>query len=100
MAKLKRGIALAFAKTSLVLMPDHTAILKGAPRSLKLAAASLVVAPPTDLQTLSGKWNDADGKYELRLPFAGSEVGVPVAVEGDRLTIKSDEWGMIFEREE
>src|ERR1019366_8549627 len=62
MLQWKRWMIASFAKTSLVAMTDHQAILKNTP-PLRLPAAGATVS--SGPQTLKGQWKDLDGKYQL-----------------------------------
>ncbi len=84
----------AFGKTGLVARPDHSATLKNAP-GLRLPNAAQAAGSP-NLQTFQGQWKDLDGKYLL--VFSGTEL--PATVEGDRLTFKSENTDMVFNRED
>jgi hypothetical protein len=96
MQKLKRAIAPAFAKTTLVAMVDHQAVLKDSPPLQMLAGG--VPAPGT--QTLQGQWKDTGGKYELSLASAGNEGDIPALIEGDRMTLKVRGMDWVFTRED
>jgi len=97
MQKWKRWMVMVFAKTSLVAMTDHQAILKNVPQ-LKLPAAN--TAPPGGMQTLKGQWKDQDDKYQLTLSGGVKEEQLTAAVEGDRLTIAAEGLGLVFDRED
>ncbi|HEY5913379.1 MAG TPA: CvpA family protein [Verrucomicrobiae bacterium] len=94
MQNLRRFMDAAFGKTGLIARPDHSVSLKNSP-GLRLQTAAAAAASP-DLQTFQGQWKDLDGKYALT--FSGTEM--PATVEGDRLTLKSDSLGMVFNRED
>jgi len=95
---MKKWMVVAFAKTSLVAMSDHQAILKNVPQ-LKLPAAG-AAAPPVGPQTLQGQWKNLDGKYQLTLSTGGKDEDLSATVEGDRLTIKSNGMTLAFNRED
>lgn len=84
----------AFGKTGLIARPDHSATLKNAP-GLRLPNTAQAIGSP-NLQTFQGQWKDLEGKYLL--VFSGTEL--PTTVEGDRLTFKSENTEMVFNRED
>ena len=96
MQKLKRAIAPAFTKTTLVAMVDHQALLKDAP-ALRMGAGGL---PGPGTQTLQGQWKEEAGKYQFNLASAGNEADLPALLEGDRLTIKVPGMDWVFIRED
>jgi hypothetical protein len=97
MLQWKRWMMAAFAKTSLVAMTDHQAILKNAsPLRLPTAAAAAVSGP----QTLKGQWKDLDGKYQLALSGGSKDEPLTATIEGDRLTIAGEGLGLAFDRED
>src|SRR6266568_3417612 len=95
---MKKWMVVAFAKTSLVAMTDHQAILKNVPQ-LKLPAAG-PAPPPVGPQTLQGQWKNLDGKYQLTVSAGGKDEDLSATVEGDRLTIKSNGMTLAFNRED
>jgi hypothetical protein len=99
MQKVKRWMAAAFAKTSLVAMPGDDdkssgqAILKETPQ-LKYGGSSVP-------QTLRGQWKGADGKYQLSLSGGGSgEQVLNATISGDRLTAPVEGMDLVFDRED
>src|SRR5439155_22054105 len=96
MQKVKRWMAGAFAKTSLVAMTDHQALLKNLP-SLKLPGKGAAAEPP---QTLHGQWKNLDRKYQLTFSGAGKEQEFSAAIEGDRLSVNGEGMGLVFVRED
>jgi hypothetical protein len=97
MTQWKKWMMSAFAKTSLVAMTDHQAILKNAPQ-LKLPAAGATASGGP--QTLKGEWKDLDTKYQLALSGGSKEELLTATIEGDRLTISADGLGLAFDRED
>jgi len=97
MLQWKKWMASAFAKTSLVAMTDHQAILKNAPQ-LKLPAPG--AAASGGPQTLKGEWKDLDTKYQLALSGGSKEELLTATIEGDRLTIAAEGLGLAFDRED
>jgi hypothetical protein len=95
MQKWKRWMVSAFAKTSLVAMTDHQAILKSVPQ-IGMGAAPTAEAA----QTLKGQWKAADGKYQLSLSGAGRDEVLLANLEGDRLTIGMQGLDLAFDRED
>jgi hypothetical protein len=93
----KRWMLAAFAKTSLVAMTDHQAILKNVPQ-LRLPAAGAVSAGGP--QTLKGEWKNLDGKYKLTLSGGSRDEQVTATVEGDRLTVAGEGLSLVFDRED
>jgi hypothetical protein len=87
MQKIKRAMAAGFAKTGFVAAPDHQAILKNLPRVITPLGPA-----PGDQQTVQGKWQGADGKYQFN--FSGGPGDVAGTLEGDRLTIAGGAGGM------
>ncbi len=97
MLQWKRWMMAAFAKTSLVAMTDHQAILKNtSPLRLPTAAAAAV----SGLQTFKGQWKDLDGKYQLALSGGSKDEVLSATIEGDRLTIAGEGLGLAFDRED
>ncbi len=95
MQALRFYMGAAFGKTSLVARPDNSVSVNNAP-GLRLPTAGQTNAP-TGLQTFQGKWQDLDGgKYNLS--FSSAEM--PATVEGDRLSLKSQNMDMVFNRED
>jgi Colicin V production protein len=95
MQNLRRYMDAAFGKTTMVARPDHSASVKNAP-ALRLPTAGQTNAP-TGLQAFQGQWKDISAaKYVLS--FSGAEL--PTTVEGDRLSFKSDNMDMVFNRED
>ena len=80
MLKIKRAMAAGFAKTGFVATPDHQAILKNLPRVITPLGPA-----PGDQQTVQGKWQGSDGKYQFS--FSGGPGDVAGTLEGDRLAI-------------
>ena len=97
MLQWKKWMVGAFAKTSLVAMTDHQAILKNAPQ-LKLPTAGAAVSSAP--QTLKGQWKDLDTKYQLALSGGSKEELLTATIEGDRLTIAAEGLGLAFDRED
>jgi len=97
MTQWKKWMMSAFAKTSLVAMTDHQAILKNAPQ-LKLPAAGAALSGGP--QTLKGEWKDLDTKYQLALSGGSKEELLTATIEGDRLTIAAEGLGLAFDRED
>ena len=97
MLQWKKWMVSTFAKTSLVAMTDHHAILKNAPQ-LKLPATG--TAPSSGAQTLKGQWKNLDGKYQLTFSGGIREELLPAAVEGDRLTIAAEGMSLVFDLED
>lgn len=93
----KRWMMAAFAKTSLVAMTDHQAILKNTP-PLRLPAAG--AAASGGPQTLKGQWKDLDGKYQLSLSGGSKDELLTATIESDRLTIAGEGMGVAFDRED
>jgi len=97
MLQWKRWMMAAFAKTSLVAMTDHQAILKNAPQ-LRLPTTGTAV--PSGPQTLKGQWKDLDGKYQLALSGGSKDELLTAAIENGRLTIAGEGLGLAFDRED
>lgn len=95
MQKLKKWMAVAFAKTSLVAMPDGQVLLKNVPQ-MKAGAA----AAPGAGQTTQGQWKKVDGKYQLTITINGKDEQAPLIVEGDRLSVASQDTELAFTRED
>jgi hypothetical protein len=90
--KIKRAVMAGFAKATFVATTEHQAILKSVPRAMYAAGG----VPSTDIQTLQGQWQGADGKYQLTLTgkdFSGT-------VEGDRLMMSGDGLEIAFVKED
>jgi hypothetical protein len=87
----------SFAKTSLVAMTDHQAILKNTP-PLRLPAAGATVS--SGPQTLKGQWKDLDGKYQLALSGGSKDELLTTTIEGDRLTIAGEGMSLVLDRED
>ncbi len=95
MQGLRRYMDAAFGKASMVARPDHSVAVKNAP-ALRLPTAGQTNAP-AGLQTFQGQWKDLDGgKYVLS--FSGAEL--PATVQGERLSMKSENMDMVFDRED
>jgi hypothetical protein len=97
MLQWKRWMMAAFAKTSLVAMTDHQAILKNTP-PLKLPTAGAAVS--SGPQTLKGQWKNLDGKYQLALSGASKDELLTATIEGGRMTIAGEGLGLAFDRED
>jgi hypothetical protein len=98
MQKIKRAIAVAFAKTTFIAAPAHEAILKNVPANL--AAIASTVPAPGELQTLRGEWTQIDGKYQVKLTGSGKEENYPAAIDGARLTITAGTASLVFDKED
>lgn len=96
MAQLKNWIAMQFAKTTLVVMPNHESILKNYPH-VKMAQGT---APSTELENVPGRWSNSDGKYALTYRPEGKTEEANVEIEGDRLTIAGQGLELAFDRED
>jgi hypothetical protein len=94
----KKWMVSAFAKTSLVAMTDHQAILKNVPQ-LRPAVVG-VPAAGGGPQTLKGQWKALDGKYQLAVSSASRDEVIPATIEGDRLTIAMEGLDLAFDRED
>jgi len=97
MLQWKRWMIASFAKTSLVAMTDHQAILKNTP-PLRLPAAGATVS--SGPQTLKGQWKDLDGKYQLALSGGSKDDLLTTTIEGDRLTIAGEGMSLVLDRED
>ena len=95
MARVRKWIAAQFATTSLVAMTDHQMVLKNLPQ-LKTAPGA---AASTGLETVSGQWSEADGKYMLSYSSGGKQEEAAAEIEGDRLVMAGQGIEMAFERE-
>jgi hypothetical protein len=94
MQNWKRWIATAFGKTSIVAMPEKKVIVKNVPQVAQAGGNF-----STDTRTLEGEWKDLDTRYLLVMQDAGKEETFSATVEGDRMTVTSRGFGMVFERE-
>jgi hypothetical protein len=96
MQKVRRRMAIGFAKTSLVAMADQHAVLKNVPRSRSAASAG-----SDEVENLEGQWKSLEGnKYQFVFAAAGQET-FSGTIEGDRLTLNAE--GMVtmpFDRED
>ncbi len=104
MLRMKRWLLAAFAKTSLVAMADHQAVLKNVPQ-LKLpsatpSAAAAAAAAPVSMQTLQGQWKDSEGKYTLTFVDNGKQEDLPATIEGERLVVKAEGFQLAFDRQD
>jgi hypothetical protein len=97
MVQWKKWLLGAFAKTSLVAMTDHEAILKNTP-PLKLPTAG--AATSTAPQNLKGQWQRLDGKYQLALSGGSKEELLTATIEGDRLTLLAEGLSLALDRED
>lgn len=101
MQKVKRWMAVAFAKTVFVGMPDHQVVLKDLPRVRTPTPAAPIAPgaapPPLDLQTIQGQWQSSDNKYVLTM--SGGQPLI-AAIEGDRLSVTLDGTGLVFVKED
>ena len=95
MQRMRKLIEAAFAKATLVAMPDHQALLKNISQ-LKVT----VNAAPAPGQSVHGQWKGLDGKYQFSFPLGGSEEQVPATLEGDRLTLSSQGTELAFLKED
>jgi hypothetical protein len=93
MQRMRRVIEAAFAKASLVAMPDHHAILKN------LTQLTLVATPAVG-QSVQGQWAKLDSKYQFTLSMAGGETQIPATLDGDRLTLAHDGIEFVLLRED
>jgi hypothetical protein len=92
----KRWMAASFAKTSMVAMTDHQAIIKNIPPvRIPVAGAGSAGAP----QTLKGQWKNLDTKYDLSLTDGAREESLSATIDGDRLTLATDGLNLVFDRE-
>jgi len=96
MQKLKKGLALRYAKTSFIAAADQQVFLKSFPH-LKGAADA---TPSAELGSWQGQWKNSDGKYELALSMDGKEEAMTAAIEGDRLTLTGPGMELAFVRED
>jgi hypothetical protein len=94
MQNWKRWISTAFGKTSMVAMPDSKVIIKNVPQVAQAGGAF-----GTETRTLQGAWKELSTKYILEMQDAGKEETYSATVEGDRMTVTSRGFGMVFERE-
>src|SRR5207249_2701449 len=76
MQRIKRAMAVGFAKTGFVATPEHQAILKNIQKVITPTGPA-----PGDQQTVQGQWKSLDGKYQLS--FSGGPGEVTGVVEGD-----------------
>jgi hypothetical protein len=88
MQKAKRLLA-SFDKATVVAMKDNQVLLKNVPPQLRFFVGG-------GAQTLSGQWKNLDGKYQ----FTVAGMDLPATIEGDRLTLKTEGPGAVFERED
>jgi hypothetical protein len=94
--KLKRGLALRFAKTSFVATAGQQVFLKNIP----LAKAAGEAMPSVELQTLQGQWKNSDGKYKLAFSRDGKTEEMAAVIEGDRLILIGPAMELAFVRED
>jgi hypothetical protein len=96
MQTYKRLFESAYAKVSMVAMPDNQVLLKNLPGSGPQAGAASAGAAPV----VRGQWRkDAQGQYELTLTAGGAASDVKAQVDGDRMTVGSQEMPLAFTRE-
>jgi hypothetical protein len=94
MQNWKRWISTAFGKTSIVAMPDNKVVVKNVPQVAQAGGTF-----STETRTLQGDWKDLDTRFLLVMQDAGKEETYSATVEGDRMTVTSRGFGMVFERE-
>lgn len=89
MLRIRQAIASA-AKTSFVLMPGNTALLKSPSALLRSSFIS-------GSQPLQAQWKTQDGKtYQFSMP--GAELNA--TIEGDRMTVRGETLDLVFYRED
>jgi hypothetical protein len=92
MAEIKKGVAVAYANTMLIVATDHQAELKNLPR--KQAPGQ---PPSTEVQTFKGQWKGQDGDYELSLGGGGKRKG---KLEAGRLVLTGEGLDLVFTPED
>jgi len=96
MSRIRKSYTLGFVKTSFVATTDHQAIVKNFPHARITQGAP----PSIEMQTLSGQWQNAGGKYEVNLTVEGKPMTATATVEGERLMISGPGLELAFTREE
>lgn len=96
MQRFKKWMDTAFGRTTFVATTEHEAILKNVP---PLKAQAPGTTPSTEMQTLSGDWKEAGGKYQVTLKIDGQPTLMETSVEGNRLTIVTPVIPLVFDRE-
>src|SRR5258708_6010717 len=91
MLKIKKLLA-GFAKSTLLAMTDHHALLKNSP--------PLRLAPSSGPQTFQGEWKGERANYEITLTGSGTEKPLAAIVETDRMTLKAEGEEFVFTRED
>jgi hypothetical protein len=94
MQKVRKWMASAFARTSLVAAPDQMIWLKNVP-SLKTQAGAL---PASETRTVQGQWEKTGGQYELIFQSAGRSEEMKAQIEGDRMTVLGEGLTLVFTR--
>ncbi|MCU0783500.1 MAG: CvpA family protein [Verrucomicrobia bacterium] len=93
MLKIRKWMAVEYAKTMLVAAPDNQVMVRNYPQLKQLPGQP----PTTELQTLQGRWKGANGDYELSLGSAGERKG---KVESGRLVVTGVGFALVFTPED
>ena len=94
MRKFKGVLAERFAKTVLVAAPDHQVEFRNVPQ-IRLQAGQ---PPTTEIRTYRGKWNGADGDYQLDL--GGTPDQRNAKLENGRLVVSGEGMSIVMVRED
>jgi uncharacterized membrane protein required for colicin V production len=97
MQKLKRGVAVAFGRTTFIAAPDHQAFFKNVP-PLTVLAGGLAATAGSD--NYNGEWKNTDGKYEINAAPNGKQAAYVGTIENDRLTLAAGGMSLVFNRED
>jgi hypothetical protein len=85
----------AFQNARLIGMTEGQAALKNIPP----LRAPVAGAPIPQGQNYRGTWQGGNRKYQLSFPDAGKE-NVPASIDGDKLTFTTDNFTLVFSRED
>jgi hypothetical protein len=81
----------AFAQTTFIAGIDNQAFLKNMPN---------FKSKPPSPETWKGSWTANSANYDLTLTGSGENKSMSAKIENDRLTLKDDNYTLIFDRED
>jgi uncharacterized membrane protein required for colicin V production len=95
MARVRNTLTALFSKSQLVIGTDNFLAVKDWPTLKKPANPK---AGP-ELASGQGRWDGANGRYNMDFNIGGKPWKPTVIIEGDRLTVVADKLAAVFDRE-
>jgi hypothetical protein len=96
MIRLRKWMAVGYAKTKMVASMEHQIFLKDMPR----VKAAKGVQPTVEMESTTGEWRNENGKYSVTATIDGKPEQMTGEIEGDRLSLLGAQQPLAFSRED